>query len=61
MFNHYLIQHTKEKEQFSIKALKKMFPKKHKEIARLKFLGLIEPVDFEKPDIVIAHIYTEYV
>jgi len=38
-----------------------MFPKKHKEIARLKFLGLIEPVDFEKPDIVIAHIYTEYV
>jgi len=59
MLSHYLIKQTREMSSFSLSALKKKFPKEKQQIDKFYFLGLIEPVSMEFPDIVRAHIHGE--
>lgn len=56
--NQYLIIKTEEKSNVSIAELKRKFPKDKKQIDKLKFLGLLEPISYEFPDMVRAHIYS---
>ena len=55
----YLIEKTKNKSSFSLKDLKKLFPKDKEQINKYVFIGLIAPVSIEFPDTVRAHIYNE--
>ena len=56
--NQYLIVKTVEKSNFSVAELKRRFPKDKKQIDKLKFIGLLEPVSYEFPDTVRAHIHS---
>lgn len=59
MLNQYLIKQTKEMNTFSLAELKKSFPAEKAQINKLRFIGLIEPVSVEFPDLVRAHIHGE--
>lgn len=54
-----LEQYCKEKKAFSLRELKKKFPKERETIKNLCFLGLIEPVNVEFPDTVRSLIRTQ--
>lgn len=54
----FLLEHTKNKKSFSLRQLKKDYPKERKQIEKYCFVGIIEPVNMEQPDTVRAHYYT---
>ena len=59
MLNQYLIRKTKEKTTFSLRELKKKFPEDKEQIGTFHFVGLIEPVSIEFPDLVRAYVYSD--
>jgi len=55
--NEFLKEKTKSKETFSLRSLKKEYPKEKDDIDNLKFLGLIDVDSIEFPDTVRAFIF----
>ena len=53
----YLEEMTKNKNTFSFAALKRKFPKDKDQIKNYKFIGLIDTVNSETPDVVRAYVY----
>lgn len=53
----HLQEQTREKSCFSLRELKRTYPKDKEQITTLVFCGLIEPVSTEYPDTVRALIF----
>lgn len=59
MLYRYLTEKAKNKGIFSLSELRKKFPTEKKEIGSLLFIGLIEPINVEFPDIVHTTVNVE--